>query len=80
MPRPKNQLFDKLLTGMSDEELWKHYEACLRAHDWEHHYTDDHQVWLLGRDEASYIAKLKQRVSALDIERAGALYRTRGRS
>lgn len=79
MPRPRNALFSKDFSVMSEKELWEHYKACLIAHDWEHHYSDDYQVWFLGCDEASYIAKLKRKMFGLNSVLADDLYRTRGR-
>ena len=79
MPRPANPLFSKDFKLMTQDELWQHYEACLKAHDWQHEYSDDYQVWSLGFDESTYIDNLGERLHRIDRKRTLSLYESKGR-
>jgi hypothetical protein len=75
MPRPANPLFLKNYKLLPEDEVWAHYEACLKAHDWQYEYSDDYQVWNLGSDERSYLFRLDEYLSLIDRRRTVDLYK-----
>lgn len=36
------------------------YRAALRRHDWQFEYSDDHQVWLRGREAQNMLLLARQ--------------------
>lgn len=62
------------ITSLSENELWRHYERCLAAHDWTYEDSDDHNVWLAGMEQSNHLLRVRQAVSKLDKQRADSLY------
>ena len=60
--------------NMNQEELWDHYKACLRRHDWTYNYSDDHGVWRHGVAQRDHLLLIRERVEELDEKTATELY------
>jgi hypothetical protein len=62
------------------EEDWRNFEQHLRSHDWTYQRSDDHRVYINGRDEAIEIANLYDKLKRVDKKRAERLYQQYSRS
>jgi len=74
MPYFLAPLWNTTLTSLNEEELWDHFEKCLKAHDWTYNYSDDHGVWRAGEEQAAHLNKVLEGVRAVDRERADRMY------
>lgn len=52
------------------EDLWVEYERLLENHDWTFEMSDDHRVWEAGRLVLGRLTRLKERLCAINKERA----------
>ena len=74
MPYYLTDLWKEDFHEMNNEQLWKHYEDCLKAHDWTYSYSDDHGVWQAGEDQYDHLKHVKLIAEELDREKAQKLY------
>ena len=59
---------------LNEQELWEHYEECLRAFDWTYQASNDAEVWHIGQQQEDHLTQVRNRCSALDPTRAYKLY------
>lgn len=69
-----NPLFAVKSHTLTLEQLWIHYEACLKSHDWNYEYSDDFRVWSNGRIQSDYIKHLVKVLSKHDEDKAKEMY------
>lgn len=74
MPYFLHPLWKTTLGSLTEEQLWEHYDKCLRAHDWTFEYSDDHGVWRAGTEERDHIAAIRKILSESDEDAANKLY------
>lgn len=61
-------------TELSEEEMWEHYERCLKAHDWMYMMSDDGGVYRAGEEQRNHIALLFEHLRLKDQPRTENLY------
>ena len=69
-----NPIFKIKFNELNEQELWKHYDQCLRQHDWGYEYSDDNRYWTNGTVESSYLGALKEKLKSIDKIRANNMY------
>lgn len=74
MPYMLHPLWKTSLSSLSEDELWEHYETCLRAFDWYYSYSDDHGVYQAGTEQQAHVHALRTKLTEVDADRANALY------
>jgi hypothetical protein len=74
MPYFLAPIWKTTLDSLSNEELWVHFEKCLKAYDWYYSTTDDHGVWRAGEEQNEHLQAVSDRVRELDRERADRIY------
>lgn len=74
MPYFLADLWKVSLTHLTEDEVWAHYEQCLKEHDWTFNYSDDAGAYRAGQDQASHLEKVRTYCSSLDKELADQLF------
>ena len=74
MPRPPHPKFNVNYSSLTGEELWNHYEDCLKYHDWSFQYSDDYSYFRLGKQERAYLISFCEKLKKLDDNRAVGLF------
>jgi hypothetical protein len=66
--------FETNTSNMSNDQLWIHYESCLKLHDWSYDYSDDFYIWEIGSKERHHINNLLLKLGQIDSFKAQSLY------
>jgi hypothetical protein len=74
MPYSLAPLWKLDINSLSEEELWEHFEKCLKAHDWTYDYSDDHGVWRAGEEQTTHLHAVLTIARKYDRERAVNMY------
>ena len=74
MPATLRDVWKADFHEMDNDELWNHYEDCLKAHDWTYDFSDDHQVWQVGNEERKHLLGVKALLEDVDRDNANTLY------
>ncbi len=59
---------------MSAEELFKHFEECLKAHDWTYSDSNNPECVSLGEQQRDVINRIFGRLDKIDATRANNIY------
>lgn len=62
------------LEELSEQELWEHYEKCLKKHDWTYDFTEEEEIRQIGQTQFSHLAAARILVGTMDEKRATEMY------
>lgn len=74
MPYFLAPLWKTNLSSLSETELWDHFEKCLKVHDWTYSFSDDHGVWIAGKEQKDHLNKILGELRSIDADRANKMY------
>jgi len=70
---PATELWLIDVSTLSTDELWEHFEACLKVHDWYFAMSDDHRYWIAGIAQRNHLDECVKRLNDVDASRKDAL-------